>query len=91
MYLLISLVLFFFFIIIIIISGLSVSARRSVHHSFLRDEVQVVVATIAFGMVSQSMLSAFPFLHSSLLLLLLLLLFPCLFLLSFFLSSCFFG
>ncbi|XP_022354487.1 Werner syndrome ATP-dependent helicase [Enhydra lutris kenyoni] len=31
-------------------AGLSVKSRREVHHSFMRDEIQCVIATIAFGM-----------------------------------------
>ncbi|XP_054364572.1 bifunctional 3'-5' exonuclease/ATP-dependent helicase WRN isoform X3 [Mirounga angustirostris] len=31
-------------------AGLDVKSRREVHHSFMRDEIQCVVATIAFGM-----------------------------------------
>uniref|UniRef100_A0A452S648 Bifunctional 3'-5' exonuclease/ATP-dependent helicase WRN n=1 Tax=Ursus americanus TaxID=9643 RepID=A0A452S648_URSAM len=31
-------------------AGLGVKSRREVHHSFMRDEIQCVVATIAFGM-----------------------------------------
>ncbi|XP_039076810.1 Werner syndrome ATP-dependent helicase isoform X2 [Hyaena hyaena] len=31
-------------------AGMGVSARREVHHRFIRDEIQCVVATIAFGM-----------------------------------------
>ncbi|CAN0384438.1 unnamed protein product [Ectocarpus sp. 12 AP-2014] len=30
--------------------GMSPSDRREVHHAFIRDDVQVVIATIAFGM-----------------------------------------
>ncbi|CAM9708398.1 unnamed protein product, partial [Choristocarpus tenellus] len=30
--------------------GMSYTDRREVHHAFLRDEIQVVVATLAFGM-----------------------------------------
>ncbi|CAM9478460.1 unnamed protein product [Ascophyllum nodosum] len=30
--------------------GMSAGARRTVHHAFIRDEIQVVVATLAFGM-----------------------------------------
>uniref|UniRef100_A0ABI7YXR6 DNA 3'-5' helicase n=1 Tax=Felis catus TaxID=9685 RepID=A0ABI7YXR6_FELCA len=31
-------------------AGMCVTARREVHHRFMRDEIQCVVATIAFGM-----------------------------------------
>ncbi|XP_036911221.1 Werner syndrome ATP-dependent helicase isoform X2 [Sturnira hondurensis] len=31
-------------------AGMSISSRKAVHHSFMRDEIQCVVATIAFGM-----------------------------------------
>ncbi|XP_051025364.1 bifunctional 3'-5' exonuclease/ATP-dependent helicase WRN [Acomys russatus] len=31
-------------------AGMKISERKDVHHSFLRDEIQCVVATIAFGM-----------------------------------------
>ncbi|XP_057552571.1 bifunctional 3'-5' exonuclease/ATP-dependent helicase WRN isoform X3 [Hippopotamus amphibius kiboko] len=31
-------------------AGLSVNLRKQVHHSFMRDEIQCVIATIAFGM-----------------------------------------
>ncbi|CAN0219814.1 unnamed protein product, partial [Scytosiphon promiscuus] len=30
--------------------GMSAAGRREVHHAFIRDDVQVVIATIAFGM-----------------------------------------
>ena len=31
-------------------AGLSLGTRKSVHHKFLRDELQCIVATVAFGM-----------------------------------------
>ncbi|XP_053515841.1 bifunctional 3'-5' exonuclease/ATP-dependent helicase WRN isoform X3 [Artibeus jamaicensis] len=31
-------------------AGMNLSSRKEVHHSFMRDEIQCVVATIAFGM-----------------------------------------
>ncbi|EPY73328.1 hypothetical protein CB1_015160003 [Camelus ferus] len=31
-------------------AGLSVNLRKQVHHKFMRDEIQCVIATIAFGM-----------------------------------------
>ncbi|XP_043749878.1 Werner syndrome ATP-dependent helicase isoform X4 [Cervus elaphus] len=31
-------------------AGLSVNLRKQVHHRFLRDEIQCVIATVAFGM-----------------------------------------
>ncbi|XP_054842075.1 bifunctional 3'-5' exonuclease/ATP-dependent helicase WRN isoform X2 [Eublepharis macularius] len=31
-------------------AGMGIKARRDVHHSFMRDEIQCVVATVAFGM-----------------------------------------
>ncbi|XP_032877925.1 Werner syndrome ATP-dependent helicase isoform X3 [Amblyraja radiata] len=31
-------------------AGMGIKARRDVHHKFMRDEIQCVVATIAFGM-----------------------------------------
>ena len=31
-------------------AGLSPGTRKSVHHKFLRDELQCIVATVAFGM-----------------------------------------
>ncbi|XP_070598282.1 bifunctional 3'-5' exonuclease/ATP-dependent helicase WRN isoform X3 [Erythrolamprus reginae] len=31
-------------------AGMGVKARRDVHHKFMRDEIQCIVATIAFGM-----------------------------------------
>ncbi|KAM4807874.1 bifunctional 3'-5' exonuclease/ATP-dependent helicase WRN [Rhinophrynus dorsalis] len=31
-------------------AGMGVKARRDVHHRFMRDEIQCVVATVAFGM-----------------------------------------
>ena len=31
-------------------AGLSPSQRKATHHKFLRDEVQCIVATVAFGM-----------------------------------------
>ncbi|XP_063776091.1 bifunctional 3'-5' exonuclease/ATP-dependent helicase WRN isoform X2 [Pseudophryne corroboree] len=31
-------------------AGMGISARRDVHHRFMRDELQCVVATVAFGM-----------------------------------------
>nr|XP_056704908.1 bifunctional 3'-5' exonuclease/ATP-dependent helicase WRN [Euleptes europaea] len=31
-------------------AGMGLKARRNVHHSFMRDEIQCVVATVAFGM-----------------------------------------
>nr|XP_033816668.1 Werner syndrome ATP-dependent helicase [Geotrypetes seraphini] len=31
-------------------AGMGIKARREVHHKFMRDEIQCVVATVAFGM-----------------------------------------
>lgn len=31
-------------------AGLSLSSRKSTHKQFVNDEIQVVVATVAFGM-----------------------------------------
>uniref|UniRef100_A0A8C5REL9 DNA 3'-5' helicase n=1 Tax=Laticauda laticaudata TaxID=8630 RepID=A0A8C5REL9_LATLA len=31
-------------------AGMGIKARRDVHHKFMRDEIQCIVATIAFGM-----------------------------------------
>ncbi|XP_048416891.1 bifunctional 3'-5' exonuclease/ATP-dependent helicase WRN isoform X2 [Stegostoma tigrinum] len=31
-------------------AGMGIKARRDVHHKFMRDEIQCVVATVAFGM-----------------------------------------
>ncbi|KAM6221031.1 bifunctional 3'-5' exonuclease/ATP-dependent helicase WRN [Rhynchocyon petersi] len=31
-------------------AGMSVNSRKEIHHRFLRDEIQCVIATIAFGM-----------------------------------------
>ncbi|XP_060092952.1 bifunctional 3'-5' exonuclease/ATP-dependent helicase WRN isoform X3 [Heteronotia binoei] len=31
-------------------AGMGIKARRDVHHNFMRDEIQCVVATVAFGM-----------------------------------------
>ncbi|XP_053434433.1 bifunctional 3'-5' exonuclease/ATP-dependent helicase WRN isoform X2 [Nycticebus coucang] len=31
-------------------AGMSISARKEIHHRFMRDEIQCVIATIAFGM-----------------------------------------
>ncbi|XP_028382700.1 Werner syndrome ATP-dependent helicase isoform X1 [Phyllostomus discolor] len=31
-------------------AGMDLSSRKEVHHSFMRDEIQCVVATVAFGM-----------------------------------------
>ncbi|KAM5264340.1 bifunctional 3'-5' exonuclease/ATP-dependent helicase WRN [Ctenodactylus gundi] len=31
-------------------AGMSISTRKDVHHKFMRDEIQCVIATIAFGM-----------------------------------------
>ncbi|XP_037687240.1 Werner syndrome ATP-dependent helicase isoform X2 [Choloepus didactylus] len=31
-------------------AGMSIKSRREIHHRFMRDEIQCVVATIAFGM-----------------------------------------
>ncbi|XP_075460126.1 bifunctional 3'-5' exonuclease/ATP-dependent helicase WRN isoform X3 [Ascaphus truei] len=31
-------------------AGMAIKARREVHHRFMRDEIQCVVATVAFGM-----------------------------------------
>ncbi|XP_063150841.1 bifunctional 3'-5' exonuclease/ATP-dependent helicase WRN [Candoia aspera] len=31
-------------------AGMGIKARRAVHHKFMRDEIQCIVATIAFGM-----------------------------------------
>ncbi|CAI5796825.1 Werner syndrome ATP-dependent helicase isoform X1 [Podarcis lilfordi] len=31
-------------------AGMGVAARRDIHHKFMRDEIQCIVATVAFGM-----------------------------------------
>ncbi|KAM5310956.1 bifunctional 3'-5' exonuclease/ATP-dependent helicase WRN isoform 2-T2 [Glossophaga mutica] len=31
-------------------AGMNINSRKEVHHSFMRDEIQCVVATVAFGM-----------------------------------------